>query len=100
MKLLALLCAFDLALLLEHFLGRLLARTRGGANVVVKSALGHGAIRSFNHLGLHGLLDDLALAGGLSPTCLSCTDISTTGGCRWVGSYFDSASPFWFCSRD
>ena len=39
--LLALLCAFDLAFLLEHFLGGLFARTSGGTDVVVKSALGH-----------------------------------------------------------
>ncbi len=62
MKLFALLCAFDLAFLLEHFLGRLLARTSSGTNVVVKSAFGHGAIRSFDHFGFHGLLNDLALA--------------------------------------
>ena len=56
MKLLALFCAFDLALLLEHFFGGLLTRTSGGADVVVKSAFGHGAISSFDHFGFHGLL--------------------------------------------
>jgi len=55
-SLLALLCAFDLALLLEHFLGGLLARTGGGTDVIVKPTLGHGTIRSFDHLGFHGLL--------------------------------------------
>jgi hypothetical protein len=54
-SLLALLCAFDLALLLEHFLGWLLPRTFSGADVVPHSTLGHGAIRSFDHLGFHGL---------------------------------------------
>jgi len=56
MKLLALFCAFDLAFLLEHFLGWLLARTSGGTDVIVKPTLGHGTIRSFDHLGFHGLL--------------------------------------------
>jgi hypothetical protein len=54
--LLALLCAFDLAFLLEHFLGRLLARTSGGADVVPHSTFGHGTICSFDHFGFHGLL--------------------------------------------
>ena len=31
----ALLCAFDLTLLLEHLFGRLLSRTSGGTDVVV-----------------------------------------------------------------
>ena len=82
--LLALLGAFDLALLLEHFIGRLLARTSSGTDVVVKSTLGHGAIRSFDHLGFHGLLNDLALGGGLSSTLLVCTDIRPTGGCGGI----------------
>jgi hypothetical protein len=56
MKLFALLCAFDLALLLEHFLGGLLTRTSCGTNVIVKPTLGHRAICSFDHLGFHGLL--------------------------------------------
>jgi len=54
--LLALLSAFDLALLLEHLLGGLLARTSSGTDIVVKPTLGHGAISSFDHLGFHGLL--------------------------------------------
>jgi hypothetical protein len=56
MKLFALLCAFNLALLLERFLGGLLARTSGGTDVVVKPTLGHRAISSFDHLLLHRLL--------------------------------------------
>jgi hypothetical protein len=54
--LLALLCAFDLAFLLEHFLGWLLARTFSGADVVPHATLGHGTILTLNHLGFHGLL--------------------------------------------
>ena len=84
MKLLALLCAFDLALLLEHFLGRLLTRASGGTDVVVKPTLGHGAISSFDHLGFHGLLDDLSLGRGLSSALFVCTDIRTTGRCGWI----------------
>lgn len=53
---LAFICAFDFTLLLEHFLGWLLARTSGGTDVVVKSAFGHGTICSLDHLGFHGLL--------------------------------------------
>jgi hypothetical protein len=54
--LLALLCAFDLALLLKHVFGWLLARTRSGTDVVPHSTLGHGTIRSFDHFSFHGLL--------------------------------------------
>ena len=53
---LAFICAFDLSLLLEHVFGWLLARTFSGTDVVPHSTLGHGTIRSFDHLGLHGLL--------------------------------------------
>jgi len=54
--LLAFFCAFDLAFLLEHFLGWLLARTSSGADVVPHAALGHGTILALDHLGFHGLL--------------------------------------------
>ena len=42
--------------MLEHFLGGLLARTSSGADIVPHSTLGHGTIRSLDHLGFHGLL--------------------------------------------
>ena len=54
--LLAFLCAFDLAFLLEHFLGRLLTRTSSVSDIVVKPTLGHGTILSLNHLDFHELL--------------------------------------------
>lgn len=63
--LLALLCAFDLAFLLEHFLGGLLARTSSGADIVPHAALGHGTILTLDHLCFHGLL---ALSGFLRRT--------------------------------
>jgi len=63
--LLAFLCAFDLAFLLEHFLGWLFARTFSCADVVPHATLGHGTICSFDHLGFHDLL---ALSGFLRRT--------------------------------
>jgi len=54
--LLALICAFNLAFLLEHFLSRPLTRTFGGPDVVPHATLGHGTILALNHLGFHGLL--------------------------------------------
>ncbi len=54
--LLALFCAFDLAFLLEHFLGRLLSRTSSSTNVIPHATLGVRAILALDHLGFHGLL--------------------------------------------
>ena len=90
MKLLALLCAFDLAFLLEHFLGRLLARTSGGSDIVPHSTLGHGTIRSFYHLGFHGLL---ALLGHPSLRHGNCHGLFATlhHGCF--------ARPLWVSAR-
>jgi hypothetical protein len=74
MKLLALLCAFDLTLLLKHVFGWLFARTFSGADVVPHTTLGHGTIRSFDHLGFHGLLLFHAHSGhnGLSDCWFGC----------------------------
>ncbi len=61
--LLALFCAFDLPLLLEHVLGRTLAGTFGGTDVVPHPTLGVGAVLAFQHFWLlHGSIAAAAVS--------------------------------------